>query len=173
LEVDQSTEKILQNLLKLFSFVTHRLPTTSLDYVKKVIPGAIGIIATSRMMLVAENPALTKLEEDYQQLLKSIEAVQKKVTEKEVVERRLGKYWMSPNEENELHGMAPPNDFREIPIIPTVEEIMSTEEAFLRTNKKAGAYTDSDHYLDVQYRLLREDFVSPLKRGIQDFVKYR
>lgn len=33
-----------------------------------------------------------------------------------------------------------------------------------------GAYRSVDHYLEVQYRLLREDFVGPLRSGIQEYV---
>lgn len=69
--------------------------------------------------------------------------------------------------------MTPPDDFREICVIPTVEELLSQEPSFLRPNKQSGAYTDADHYLDVQFRLLREDFLQPLKQGIQEFLAMR
>ena len=66
----------------------------------------------------------------------------------------------------------PPDDFRKIPTIPSVAEIKSDEPPFLRANIVYGAYKDADHYLDVQYRLLREDFVCPLREGLRTLQEY-
>lgn len=62
----------------------------------------------------------------------------------------------------------PPDDFRQITVYPTALEIMSGRR-FLRPNIIKGPYKDVNHYLDVQFRLLREDFVAPLRKGIQMF----
>jgi hypothetical protein len=62
----------------------------------------------------------------------------------------------------------PPESFTELSILPTVDEIHSTE-VFLRPNVVKGSYRDWEHYLDVQFRLLREDFVQPLRRGINQY----
>ena len=64
----------------------------------------------------------------------------------------------------------PPNDFRDIPICPTNKEIKSQERPFLRKNIKKGRYHDVEHYLDVQFRLLREDFLEPLREGIYEIT---
>lgn len=37
---------------------------------------------------------------------------------------------------------------------------------YLRRNKEKGSFSDIEQYLDVQFRLLREDFVSPMRDGI-------
>lgn len=60
----------------------------------------------------------------------------------------------------------PPENFRWLPVVPTEEDILSGERPFLRRNKIDGSYHDAEHYLDVQFRLLREDFVRPLREGI-------
>ena len=65
-------------------------------------------------------------------------------------------------------GQKPPNDFRDIPICPTSKEIISQERPFLRENILKGRYEDAEHYLDVQFRLLREDFLEPLRGGIYE-----
>ena len=65
-------------------------------------------------------------------------------------------------------GQKPPNDFRDIPICPTNIEITSQERPFLRKNISNGRYEDAEHYLDVQFRLLREDFLEPLREGIYE-----
>ncbi|XP_068724766.1 uncharacterized protein [Montipora capricornis] len=64
----------------------------------------------------------------------------------------------------------PPDDFRYIPICPTNKEITNRERPFLRTNIIKGRYENAEHYLDVQFRLLREDFLEPLREGIHELV---
>ena len=64
----------------------------------------------------------------------------------------------------------PPNDFRDIPICPTSKEITSQERPPIRKNILKGRYDDAEHYLDVQFRLLREDFLEPLREGIHEIV---
>lgn len=45
---------------------------------------------------------------------------------------------------------------------------------FIRENLIAGKYVAGiDHYLDVQFRLLREDFVRPLRSGITQYRRIR
>ena len=68
-------------------------------------------------------------------------------------------------------GKKPPNDFRDMPICPTNEEITSQERPFLRKNILKGRYEDAEHYLDVQFRLLREDFLEPLREGIHEIAQ--
>ncbi|XP_064484987.1 NFX1-type zinc finger-containing protein 1-like isoform X2 [Ornithodoros turicata] len=63
-----------------------------------------------------------------------------------------------------------PNDFREIPVIPGIEDILTERKPFLRPNILNGGYDDVWHYLDVQFRLLREDFIRPLREGIRDYL---
>ena len=40
---------------------------------------------------------------------------------------------------------------------------------YLRKNITTGAYKNVHHYLDVNFRLLREDFLQPLREGINEF----
>ena len=67
-------------------------------------------------------------------------------------------------------GLEPPDPFTDIPILPRKEELVSGHKPFLRANKVRGPYSGWDHYLDVQFRLLREDFIAPLREGINDDV---
>ncbi|XP_031564675.1 NFX1-type zinc finger-containing protein 1-like [Actinia tenebrosa] len=64
----------------------------------------------------------------------------------------------------------PPDDFHELSVEPRSEEINSSELPFLRRIRTGEneTYDDLDHYLDVQFRLLREDFVGPLREGIRE-----
>ena len=64
----------------------------------------------------------------------------------------------------------PPEPFSELSILPTPEEIrVDSKAVFLRRNKILGGYNSCDHYFDVQFRLLREDFIRPLREGINTF----
>uniref|UniRef100_F6RC64 RZ-type domain-containing protein n=1 Tax=Ciona intestinalis TaxID=7719 RepID=F6RC64_CIOIN len=85
-------------------------------------------------------------------------------------EKKVNRHEQRRVELNEMHQCAPPNNFREISVFPTKEDITTREDPFVRTNLVNRAYTGPDHYLDVQFRLLREDFVRPLREGIENFV---
>ncbi|KAG8194822.1 hypothetical protein JTE90_017261 [Oedothorax gibbosus] len=63
----------------------------------------------------------------------------------------------------------PPESFRSIPVLPTTDDIRQPCP-FLRPNLVQGQYQDTEHYLDVQYRLLREDYVTPLREGIAEYL---
>ena len=65
----------------------------------------------------------------------------------------------------------PPDDFRSLSVVPTQEDILTAERPFLRRNKVDGSYNNAEHYLDVQFRLLREDFVRPLREGIANLLE--
>jgi hypothetical protein len=64
----------------------------------------------------------------------------------------------------------PPDDFRGINVFPDPEDILSEEPGFLRPNIVEGSYASVDDYLDTQFRLLREDFVGPLREGISQYI---
>ncbi|OQR68517.1 NFX1-type zinc finger-containing protein 1-like [Tropilaelaps mercedesae] len=72
-----------------------------------------------------------------------------------------------------IHGYivsgAAPDDFREIDIFPTMDDI-ENERPFLRPNNISGPYKNGLEYLDTQFRLLREDFVKPLRDGIKAYL---
>ncbi|XP_070815806.1 NFX1-type zinc finger-containing protein 1 [Chaetodon trifascialis] len=61
-------------------------------------------------------------------------------------------------------------DFRTIPIYPTPEEFHQDQRPFLRPNLTSQRYTNTHLYLDTHFRLLREDFVRPLREGIQQLL---
>ena len=62
--------------------------------------------------------------------------------------------------------------YKNLPIIPTWTEISSCNTPWhLRANISKGSYVDWSHYFDIQFRLLREDFVAPLRQGVQSYLK--
>ncbi|CAG0889864.1 unnamed protein product [Darwinula stevensoni] len=74
---------------------------------------------------------------------------------------------------NRLHLTVAPENFRCIPIVPTSEELLDGEASFLRPNITKGAYANVEHYLDVHFRLQREDFVAPLRNGLKEYLNER
>ncbi|CAL1285237.1 unnamed protein product [Larinioides sclopetarius] len=66
----------------------------------------------------------------------------------------------------------PPEDYRSIPVLPSELDIQQSC-AFLRPNIIKGRYQNTEHYLDVQYRLLREDYVGPLREGIKEYLTFK
>jgi hypothetical protein len=66
----------------------------------------------------------------------------------------------------------PPDNFRLLKLIPSINEILSQERVYLRANivEQGGSYESSEHYLDIHFRLLREDFLGPLRDGIQNYL---
>lgn len=67
---------------------------------------------------------------------------------------------------------APPGegDFRTMTIYPTPEEIHQDQKPFLRPNITSCSYPSGQVYLDTHFRLLREDFVRPLREGIRELL---
>lgn len=62
-----------------------------------------------------------------------------------------------------------PQDFRKIGIYPNASDISGDDVSLVRKNIVDGKYESIDHYLDIQFRLLREDFVRPLRNAINQF----
>lgn len=48
-------------------------------------------------------------------------------------------------------------------------DMIDTRDVFLRPARVVGRYDDNEQYLDVQFRLLREDLIRPLREGIVDY----
>ena len=67
----------------------------------------------------------------------------------------------------------PPENFRQLSVIPTPSDITDRShdrDPSVRKNKIKGRYYNEEHYLDVQFRLFREDFLRPLRDGIQQLI---
>ncbi|KAI9558322.1 hypothetical protein GHT06_015075 [Daphnia sinensis] len=60
----------------------------------------------------------------------------------------------------------PPNDFRTLNVMPNWEDVCMDVDPFLRPNIVKGKYPDIATYLDIHFRLLREDFFNPLRVGL-------
>jgi hypothetical protein len=67
----------------------------------------------------------------------------------------------------------PPEHFTQLPVLPSTNEVHPhARKPFIRPNITKGTYTDWEHYLDVQFRLMREDFIAPLRNGIRHYERH-
>ncbi|XP_073534627.1 NFX1-type zinc finger-containing protein 1-like isoform X8 [Phyllobates terribilis] len=62
------------------------------------------------------------------------------------------------------------SDFRQLSIYPTYEDICLSQKPSMRPNIIDGSYADARSYLDTHFRLMREDFIRPLRDGISGLV---
>lgn len=61
-------------------------------------------------------------------------------------------------------------NFRDLDLYPTENDIHRSGLPSLEPNKITGAYENIEHYLDVQFRLLREDFMGSVRNGIKHYL---
>lgn len=63
------------------------------------------------------------------------------------------------------------SEYKLVQILPEWKEVCVRQKPpRLRKNIISGSYSDWLHYYDVQFRLLREDFVAPLRNGVCDYL---
>ena len=112
--------------------------------------------------------ALEKLKSDVS-LQVDTEMLEKKVIlvkelRDEIIRRRIE----SLRKQDDESALEPPEDFRKVSVIPQAGDLNVHDKPFLRANIVGGSYIDLEHYLDVQFRLMREDFIIPLRQGIKE-----
>ncbi|KAH9488057.1 NFX1-type zinc finger-containing protein 1 [Bulinus truncatus] len=65
----------------------------------------------------------------------------------------------------------PPEDFTTLSVVPTIADLREDVKPFLRPAIVKGVYSDAKHYLDIQFRLMKQDFLHPLRLGINEFIR--
>ena len=147
--------EFLLNLMYILKIILIQNPSEYLNTLQ--IIGVIGIILKDPDQIRVENMG------DLMEKYKDLQHLSQKVIEKK------------RNPETVVSGLpgSPPNDFRDLEMVLTAEAIHSKETVFLRKNIVKGAYDNVDHYLDVQFRLLREDFFGPFRDGIKQYLSLK
>lgn len=144
------------DLLKFIQLVQLIMPQGSRDIFSDLVPG----IQAQIEFINRKGNCFTK---EIMELLADVSNVIENFQEKEQV---------GANFEFEILN-EPPDDFRSIQICPDAQDILHNHEPFIRKNVVDGKYVGGvDHYLDVQFRLLREDFIRPLREGIRDYLRW-
>ena len=79
----------------------------------------------------------------------------------------------SVNEQLGSNAQQPPipgNSYRDYPVLPTLEELSSPARLCpLRPMRMKGAYANVFDYVDILYRVLREDFVTGFRLGFGEY----
>lgn len=150
-------ESVVSTTVELLSQMLHLVPDviTSLGVALFVLKGVIKEFEQKDIFISPEvGSKLCKLTEKHSNYLRD---------SGEVTSRRGRRI---PDNSSET----PPDNFRDLPVLPTPIELRKDYEPFLRRNIVNGRYSDVNHYLDIHFRLLREDFVQPLREGIAEYT---
>ena len=70
-----------------------------------------------------------------------------------------------------LFTIEPPDDIGNWNVVPTHQDILWSDQVFLRPNFIRRPYPDLETYRDVQFRLLMEDFMQPFREGMTKLVE--
>lgn len=55
-------------------------------------------------------------------------------------------------------------------MIPTVYDLIEMDDPFLMPNIINKPFNNDEHYLDVHFRLLREDMIGDLREGLDLYI---
>ncbi|XP_014191465.1 NFX1-type zinc finger-containing protein 1 [Haplochromis burtoni] len=156
----------LENILVILSQVLNIFPASSVHTVSLLLTLLQASVNSLRASGVDFQP---QIEESVEQLQDLITHLQNRAREGTLRSDRdtyafLPSGGGNPDEEDQ-------QDFRTIPIYPTPQEFRQEHRPFLRPNITSQSYTNTHLYLDTHFRLLREDFVRPLREGIQQLLQ--
>lgn len=142
--------------LVVFECITTLFPKTAVDRLKELVISSNialnGINSYCNHIKISEN--ITSSMDKLLQKLNDIKISEESELKEKLIIHNIAQYF------------SPPENFRELTVYPTATDL-EYGEPFLRPNITKGAYQNVEHYLDVQFRLLREDFIAPLREGIQ------
>lgn len=158
----RNPEEFYGNLYVMCNSVIDLIPSTAVEVIPKLIAVTALSVANVETQQGVSFGEITK--ENFEKLQKKlvlcIEEIERK--EKTVTVR-----------ETPAVELEPPDNFRDLSVYPTSAEVLLNEKSFLRANKVNCEYRDVEQYLDIQFRLLREDFVGPLREGIGEYLEQK
>ncbi|KAK6319679.1 hypothetical protein J4Q44_G00108900 [Coregonus suidteri] len=152
----------LDNIMTLLSEVLSIFPASSIQAVSMIVALFRPVINSLRAV---EVDVLEQTKENLERIQGLVEHLQERTREGTL---RSDNYsFITPQED------APPGeaDFRTLPIYPTPEEFHLDQRTYLRPNLISHRYASGLLYLDTHFRLMREDFVRPLREGIQQLLQ--
>ena len=125
----------------------------------------LGEAIVHRLPLPQLSNSLEELKEN--NLIKDASELEKKLQQVKELKNEVIRRAKSAHDQQS--GAEPPQNFRELSVIPQAADLYF--KPFLRENIVDRKFKDLDHYLDVQFRLLREDFVMHLRDGIKQLTR--
>lgn len=152
----------LSNIISLLSEVLNMFPYSSVQSVSMLV----ALLKPAVNQLRASGVDIPdSIDEGLERVQGLVDHLQEKSREGTL---RSDKYsFLAANED------APPGeeDFRTMSIYPTLEEFHLDHNPFLRPNIITQRFPSARIYLDTHFRLLREDFVRPLREGIRELLR--
>lgn len=146
------------------------MPAFAADKLLPHIQAAHNVSVLLTFKGIVQKEKSTEIESRFQTMIQDINKTKEAKSSGEVFQRRLRqRQKLSLEDSEKLYQINPGDNFRKIKIIPSKEEILADEEPFLRPNKIEGKYPSSLTYLDVQFRLLREDFLALLRESVKKY----
>lgn len=159
--------EVLKRLCRVFACALERIPQTcALSISVPDVVFTIGILA------MQDQGTYSNLRELADGLNQSHQVVMQEFLAKPHQQpHSLSKKQLEEEKGNHHNQPLPFGDFRRVVILPSVEEMerdqgLKLQQRAVRSNLVKGSYIDWNHYLDVHFRLLREDFVCPLREGL-------
>ncbi|CAB1415556.1 unnamed protein product [Pleuronectes platessa] len=150
----------IENILLILSEVLSTFPTASVQTVSLLLTMLQASMNTLSASGVEVQPQMEERVVGLQDMVRHLE---KTAREGARPSRRDTYALLTPGEEEQ-------QDFSQTSICPTPEEFQLQHKPFLRPNIISQRYPNTHLYLDTHFRLLREDFVRPLREGIQELL---
>ncbi|MGH0131754.1 UNVERIFIED_CONTAM: hypothetical protein FKN15_048582 [Acipenser sinensis] len=152
----------LDNIITLLSDLVSIFPASSIQVVSMLVT----ILQPAVNALRALGVAITdQTQQDLEKINELVTHLQEKRREGTL---RTDTYTFLGPEEDAPAGEA---GYKTMPIYPKWEEIHLNDKPFLRPNIVSRSYPSTQVYLDTHFRLLREDFVRPLREGIREILQ--
>ena len=148
--------RMVEQLLPLLDTYMDCLPSDSADVVSLIIT-----------VVESKNDIICDLSGTSEDILKNIKQKVDQVRNRRAM-KKSGKASKDVKSKISDQDIEPPEDFRTISIFPTQDDLVENEQ-FLRKNIVGESYKNLDTYLDIQFRLYREDFIRPLREGILEY----
>ncbi|XP_071440457.1 NFX1-type zinc finger-containing protein 1 isoform X2 [Hetaerina americana] len=153
--------KYFENIYVLYHDVVDILPYKASEVLKYHPTNAV--MALQNLKTIRKVQVPLKLEDDYKTLMAYVESL---------LELHKSALPKKPREKIKREWQ-PGIDFRQLSIHPLPEDLLRKGNVDICPAIIEGPYKSVEHYLDVQFNLMREDFLIPLREGIANFVEQR
>lgn len=158
----QEREAFFENVCTMLAEILDKLPDSAMQIHQAVVSTLDALKDTTQF--AAENEAEMD-EPAFRHVQRRLQTLWDDIVERKQTQPEAPEHYSGPRER------APLDDFRQLPIFPRESEILTAEKPRLRKNKTRGAYASVDEYLDILFRLLREDFVWPIRDAINSIAE--
>ncbi|XP_046388078.1 NFX1-type zinc finger-containing protein 1-like [Ischnura elegans] len=150
-----------ENLYILYNTFVQMMPAKASEILSDHCTRAV--MALQNLKFIRKLPVAPKLEEDYRSLMDHVESLNE--LHESVAQKR--------RREKVKREWQPGINFRELSVIPLPQDLSLKMKVDLCPAVIDGPYKSVEHYLDVQFNLMREDFIIPLREGIMNFIDHQ